>query len=66
MLFDDVNPVGRWLARGFRSKRYGEFETARSRFAENEKMLAGLRRKRGTNFRDGALLPENVLSARRA
>ena len=24
-------------------------------------MLAGLRRKRGPNFRDGALLPENVL-----
>ena len=61
MLFDDVNPVGRWLARGFRGKRYGEFETSRSRFAENEKMLAGLRRKRGPNFRDGALLPENVL-----
>ena len=61
MLFDEVDPVRRWLARGFRCKRYREFEAPRSRFAENEKMLTGLRRKRGPYFFDGALLSENVL-----
>ena len=61
MLFDEVDPVRRRLARGFRCKRYREFEAPRSRFAENEKMLARLRRKRGPYFFDGALLSENML-----
>ena len=61
MLFDEVDPVRRWLARGFRCKPYREFEAPRSWFAKNEKMLTRLRRKRGPYFFDGALLSENVL-----